>query len=178
MQIHTDITTAKKIQEDMMLELNIFSHILKDLQERLKKYETLQKDVKTAKLRDEYTKKLNKTKKIWEKHASTAEWDPIPFELYVENNIAMMNWLWLSDKHKPVFGNPRLLKGRGAWPANKRFYLPGRILIDSYYGEPRDVIIEERQRLLKQISFVRKLNCFAPSFMVIPYPFNASMGLE
>lgn len=147
----------KEIEEDMMLELRI-SHIRgrkdfhhrQELHELLKRYQERQKEIennkKLTRVAHEYTEKLIKTQILWKQIAPTANWEPLPLELYMENSKAMVTWLWLSDDFKPVFGAPIQCKG---WhgSANQGVntgILPGRVSIDSEYGDPRDVYFEKR----------------------------------
>lgn len=143
-----------EIEEDMMLELRI-SHIRgrkdfhhrRELRELLKRYQEIQKEIENnKKLAREYTEKVIKTQMLWQQIAPLALWDPLPLELYIENNKAMMTWLWLSDDFKPVFDRPTKCKGRrGSANLGVKFgILPGRVTIDSEYGDPRDVYFEKR----------------------------------
>lgn len=147
----------KEIEADMILELKI-SHIRgrkdlhhrQELQELLKVYQERQKDnennKKLAREYSEYSEKVMKTQMLWQQIAPLALWYPLPLELYIENSKAMMTWLWLSDDFKPVFEGPLQCKGnRGsANLGSNRGILPGRVTIDSEYGDPRDVYLEKR----------------------------------
>lgn len=153
----------KEIEEDMMLELKINHirgrkdfHSREDLQDLLKIYQDRQKEIennkKLAMIAQEYSKRLMKTKLLWEKIAPVAKWEPLPLDLFVENKDAMIAWLWFSQEHKPVFEGPNQCKGRNG-SANRGVssgLLPGRVSIDSEWGDSRNLHVEKSQQVFQR----------------------------